>query len=133
MEDCIFCKIAAGEIPAFKIYEDDLCVATLDIGPASEGHTLIIPKKHYRDLTEMDEALLGSLFTVAKKIGTRQMARLGADGFNVVQNNGTAAGQTVMHFHMHVIPRYLNGPQMVTWEPEDPGMEALQAVYEKLK
>lgn len=133
MENCIFCKIVAGDIPSMRVYEDENCIATLDIGPASEGHTLIIPKQHFKDLTEMDEELLGKLLVVAKKIGMLQMERLGAVGFNIVQNNGVAAGQTVMHFHIHVIPRYENGPQMVTWEPTDPGMEALQKVFEKLK
>ena len=118
MENCIFCRIIAGEIPSMRIYEDQDCIATLDIGPAAKGHTLII---------------LGKLMKVAASVGMRQKERLSAAGFNIVQNNGEAAGQTVPHLHIHVIPRYEGGPVMVAWEPTDPGMDALQEVYEILK
>lgn len=132
MENCIFCKIVAGDIPSMKIYEDENCIATLDINPATTGHTLIIPKKHYKDVTEIDEATLGKLFSVAKTIGMRQMERLEADGFNIIQNNGTAAGQTVMHFHIHVIPRYKGGPVLGAWKPTEPDMETLKEICTKL-
>lgn len=133
MTDCIFCKIAAGEIPSMRVYEDTACIATMDIGPASPGHVLVIPKKHYADITEVEDEVLGKLFAVAKRIGIRQKERLGADGFNVVQNNGTAAGQTVPHFHIHVIPRYENDGQMVSWQPTSPSADSLQELCEKLK
>ena len=132
MDNCIFCRILAGEIPSMKVYEDDYAIATLDIGPASPGHTLIIPKKHCDDLIDMDEETAGKLLMTAKKIGLLQKERLGAAGFNLVQNNGEAAGQTVRHFHIHVIPRYEGGPEMVTWIPTDPGMEALGEIHKKL-
>ena len=91
MENCIFCKMVAGEIPSFKVYEDENCIAALDIGPATKGHTLIIPKTHYRDVTDnVDAELLGKLMKTAAMIGARQKEKLGADGFNVVQNNGEA-------------------------------------------
>ena len=110
-DNCIFCKIVAGEIPSLKIHEDETCIATLDIGPASKGHTLIIPKKHYDDVNDgTDPALLGKLMFTAAEIGKRQKKLLHADGFNIVQNNGEAAGQTVHHLHIHVIPRYEGGP-----------------------
>lgn len=134
MDNCIFCKIVAGDIPSMRVYEDEDCIATLDIGPAGRGHTLIIPKNHYDDITDnVDEALLGRLLKVAAMIGARQKERLHADGFNIVQNNGEAAGQTVKHLHIHVIPRYAGGPEMVAWVPGDPGKEELEEVFEILK
>ncbi len=133
MDNCIFCRIIAGDIPSRRVYEDENCIATLDIGPASKGHTLIMPKKHFQDLTEMDEELLGKLMITAKTVGIRQKERLGAAGFNIVQNNGIAAGQTVPHFHIHVIPRYEGGPEMAGWIPTEPSAEELDEVLEKLK
>lgn len=133
MEDCIFCKIINGDIPSMRVYEDEDCIATMDISPASPGHVLIIPRKHMQDLEGLDEALAGKLLMVAKEIGQRQKEALGADGFNVVQNNGAAAGQTVMHLHIHVIPRYAHGPQMVVWEPTSPSREHLAELCERLK
>ena len=132
MDNCIFCKIVAGGIPALKVYEDDDCIATLDINPATPGHTLIIPKEHHQDLTELNGELIGKLFTVAKNVGEKQMERLDAKGFNVVQNNGTVAGQTVMHFHIHVIPRYEGGPKVATWNPTEPDGGTLKLIREKL-
>lgn len=132
MDNCIFCLIIDGVIPSRRVYEDDVCIATLDIGPATPGHTLILPKKHYDDLLEMDEATAGHLMMVAKKIGALQMERLGAAGFNVVQNNREAAGQTVKHFHIHVIPRYDDGNVLVSWVPTEPSGEELDAVLAKL-
>ena len=134
MDNCIFCKIIAGEIPSMRIYEDDQCIATLDIGPASKGHTLVIPKSHYTDVTDgVPEELLGKLMKTASKIGVRQIEKLGAAGFNIVQNNGEAAGQTVRHLHIHVIPRYEGGPGMVGWEPTKPETAELQEVCELLR
>lgn len=115
--NCIFCKIANGEIPSTTVYEDDDFRAILDLGPAAEGHTLILPKNHYKDLTELDEAVAAKVFPLAGKIGKAMKASLGCAGFNVVQNNGEEAGQTVFHFHTHIIPRYAGGPKMVTWNP----------------
>jgi len=117
MDNCIFCKIIAGDIPSRKIYEDEDCIVMLDISPATKGHALILPKKHMENLLEAEEKLLGKLLGVAKMIGKRQMDVLGAKGFNVVQNNFPAAGQTVMHLHVHVIPRYEEGEQIVAWTP----------------
>lgn len=116
-ENCIFCKIANGEIPSAVVYEDALFRVILDLGPAAKGHALILPKGHYRDLTELPEELCGKGFALAGRIGAAMKQGLGAAGFNVVQNNGEAAGQTVFHFHIHVIPRYENGPEMVSWIP----------------
>lgn len=133
MNDCIFCKIIRGEIPSMQIYEDEYCVATMDISPATPGHVLILPKEHYKDLTEVDEFLAGKMLMAAKLIGERQVKKLGANGFNIVQNNGRAAGQTVMHFHIHVIPRYAGGTQIVAWEPTSPTTEQLVEIYTRLR
>ena len=107
MSDCIFCKIAGGEIPAATLYEDEDFRVILDLGPASRGHALILPKQHYANLYEMPDELLGKAMKKALK----------CDGLNLVQNNGTAAGQTVFHFHMHLIPRYDNDKVGLGWKP----------------
>ena len=133
MKDCIFCKIVDGEIPSMKIYEDDWCVAVMDISPATPGHTLVIPKEHFDSLEDLDEETAGKLMMVAKLIGFRQKNALGSEGFNIVQNNGRAAGQTVMHYHIHVIPRYAGGPQIVCWNPTSPTTEQLLEIYTRLK
>lgn len=116
-EKCIFCKIANGEIPSETIYEDSTFRAILDLNPASKGHALIIPKQHYRDVSDLEDDVAAKVLPLAAKIGVAMKKALGCAGFNLVQNNGSAAGQTVLHFHVHVIPRYEDGPAMVTWEP----------------
>lgn len=115
--NCIFCKIANGEIPSTTLYEDKDFRVILDLGPAARGHALLIPKEHYANLFELDDELAAKALVTAKKIGARMMKALGADGFNVVQNNGEAAGQTVFHFHMHLIPRYVGDQAGILWEP----------------
>lgn len=116
-ENCIFCKIAAGEIPSATIYEDDDFRVILDIEPASKGHALIIPKEHYASLYELPEELAAKVMGVAKKVITKMTDLLGCDGYNVLQNNGETAGQTVFHYHMHLIPRYQDDRVTITWEP----------------
>lgn len=104
--NCIFCKIAAGEIPSNTIYEDDKFKVILDLSPAAKGHSLIIPKEHYANLFELDEEVAAEAMKLAKKMATHMKEVLNCDGFNLLQNNGEVAGQTVFHFHMHLIPRY---------------------------
>ena len=116
-ENCIFCKIAAGEIPSATLYEDDDFRVILDLGPASKGHALILTKNHYRNLYDIDDEVASKAILLAKKMITKLTDVLNCDGYNIVQNNEEAAGQTVFHFHMHMIPRYANGPQMVLWNP----------------
>ncbi|MBE5928150.1 MAG: HIT family protein [Lachnospiraceae bacterium] len=118
-KDCIFCKIIAGDIPSRTVYEDDDFKAILDVAPASRGHVIILPKNHAKDITELADEDTKGIFAVAKKIAAMQMDVLGCDGVNVLQNNGEAAGQTVFHLHMHVIPRYKNDTVNVTWKPQD--------------
>lgn len=132
-ENCIFCKIANGEIPSSTVYEDEDFRVILDLGPASKGHSLILPKNHYKDLCEADPAVAAKILPLAGKIGSAMKAGLGASGFNVVQNNGISAGQTVFHLHVHVIPRYEGGPEMVTWNPGKADQNELAQTAEILK
>ena len=105
-KDCIFCKIAAGEIQSATLYEDGDFRVILDLGPASKGHALIIPKEHYRNLYDIDDEKAAKILPLAKKMINKMTEVLGCDGYNLVQNNEECAGQTVFHFHMHMIPRY---------------------------
>lgn len=116
-QNCIFCKIANGEIPSATIYEDEEFRAILDLGPASKGHALILPKTHAANLFELPDETAAKAMVLAKKLGRKLQEGLHADGLNVVQNNGEAAGQTVFHFHMHLIPRYEKDTVNVTWTP----------------
>ena len=124
-ENCIFCKIAAGEIPSTTLYEDDDFRVILDIEPASKGHALILPKEHYANLYELDDELAAKALVLAKKMITKMTDVLGCDGYNIVQNNEEAAGQTVFHFHMHLIPRYNDDGQSINWVPGKPSAEEL--------
>ena len=103
--DCVFCAIAAGEIPSFKIYEDDSVLAFLDVNPCAEGHTLVIPKTHVAGLLDAPAAVLAETVAAVQKVAERIRAQLPCDGFNVLQNNGACAGQSVSHLHFHIVPR----------------------------
>lgn len=116
-ETCIFCKIAAGEIPSATIYEDADFRVILDIEPAAKGHALVLPKEHYANLYELSDELASKALVVAKKVITAMTEVLGCDGYNVLQNNGEVAGQTVFHFHMHLIPRYKDDSVNIKWKP----------------
>lgn len=129
---CIFCKIANGEIPSTTVYEDEDFRAILDLGPAAKGHTLIIPKEHFDDVTDLDASLGAKVIPLAARIGKAMKAGLGCAGFNLVQNNGEAAGQTVKHFHLHVIPRYEGGPVIASWTPGEATAEEREATAKKI-
>ena len=132
-DDCIFCKIANGMFPAAKIYEDeDFCVI-LDLGPASKGHAFILPKERFQDVCELDGNVASKVLPLAGRIGKAMKEGLGCAGFNLVQNNGEEAGQSVMHFHMHIIPRYKGGPKMVAWEPKTLNQEEAKDIVEAVK
>ena len=135
--DCIFCKIAAGEIPSATLYEDEDFRVILDLGPAARGHALILPNAHYADLCEIPEELAAKAMILAKKIVSAGRKALRCDGYNIVQNNGEAAGQTVFHFHIHVIPRYTGDNAGVTWTPgtltEEDRQEITACMREALK
>jgi histidine triad (HIT) family protein len=113
---CVFCKIIAGEIPSATIYEDEDFKVIMDISPAAKGHAIMLPKKHFANLYEMDDQSASKALIVARKVATAMREELGCEGLNLVQNNGEAAGQTVFHFHMHLIPRYQGDKVNVTWE-----------------
>ena len=114
-DDCIFCTLANGEIPTATLYEDNDFRVILDLGPASKGHALILPKEHYDNLYELDDEIASKVLVLAKKMITRMTKALGCDGYNLVQNNGEAAGQTVHHFHLHLIPRYKDDQVGLGW------------------
>lgn len=131
-ETCIFCKIAAGEIPSVTLYEDDDFRVIMDIQPASKGHALILPKEHYANLYELSDELASKVLVLAKKMVTALTEILGCDGYNIVQNNGTVAGQTVFHFHMHLIPRYEDDNVTIGWEPGSLDEEVKEEILKKL-
>ena len=126
--NCIFCKIANGEIPSTTLYEDEDFRVILDLGPATRGHARLLPKNHFANLFELDDETAQKAILVAKKIAGKMKDALGADGFNLVQNNGEAAGQTVFHFHMHLIPRYENDNAGILWEPGETTPEDMAEV-----
>ena len=127
-DSCIFCKIANGEIPSKTLYEDEKFRVILDLGPATKGHALILPKDHFANLYELPEEEAKDVIVLAKKMAAKMTEKLGCDGFNLVQNNGEAAGQTVFHFHMHLIPRYENDNAGILWEPGETTPEDMAEV-----
>jgi len=133
MDNCIFCKLANGEIPTNSIYEDDDFNVILDNGPATVGHALILPKKHFENIYELPDDLAAKAIVLSKKVAQKMKEELSCDGLNLVQNNGEAAGQTVMHFHLHVIPRYENDGQNILWKPTEPDGVELREICAKLK
>lgn len=118
MQDCVFCKIIRGELPAVKIYEDGNALVFMDIGPIVKGHLLVIPKEHYADLAATPTAVLAELMGVVRKIAAAQKKALRADGINVMQSNGRAAGQVVDHIHFHVIPRFASDGHHWNWRAQ---------------
>ena len=119
-DDCIFCKLANGVFETNKIYEDDDFTVILDAAPATKGHALILPKEHYANIYELDGETAGKALKLAKKLAIHMTDKLGCDGFNIIQNNGEAAGQTVFHFHVHLIPRYKDDGAVLQWNPTSP-------------
>ncbi len=132
-DNCIFCRIASGEIPSATLYEDDDFRVILDLNPASKGHALILPKEHYRNLYDIDEELAAKAMVLAKKMIGRLTDVLECDGYNIVQNNEEAAGQSVFHFHMHMIPRYQNDGVGIGWKLGNLTEEDKEEILSKLK
>ncbi len=116
--NCIFCRIIGDEISSVSLYEDDDFKVIMDISPAAKGHAVLIPKKHFANLFELDEETAAKVFIVVSKVAKAMKEELQCDGLNILQNNGEAAGQTVFHFHIHLIPRYLDDAVQITWEHE---------------
>ena len=131
--DCIFCKIIAGEIPCFKLHEDDETLAFMDINPANEGHALVIPKEHAADVHAISESAIASTVLTAKKIASAIGKTLNPDGMNLVQCNGPAAAQSVMHFHMHVLPRCEGDDLKLNWGLKRGDMDAIGALAERIR
>jgi len=131
--DCIFCQIVAGEIPAQIIDEDERTIAFMDINPATRGHALVIPRRHARDLLEIDEEDLKATIVAAQRLARKVHDRLGADGVNLLNSRGGAAWQTVYHFHVHVIPRYEGDPLRLPWKPEEGDRQEIAAAAEALR
>jgi histidine triad (HIT) family protein len=132
-QDCIFCQIIAGEIPAQIIDEGEQTVAFMDINPATRGHALVVPRRHARDLLEIEPADLEAVVLTAQRVAARMPDRLGADGVNLLNSCGRAAWQTVFHFHMHVIPRYGGDPLRLPWTPGEGDAEEIKAAADALR
>ena len=131
--NCIFCKIANGEIPSRTLYEDERYRVILDLGPATKGHALVLPKEHFANIYEIPEDWAAGAVKIGQQIAVRMKERLHTDGVNLVQNNGEAAGQTVPHFHLHVIPRYQNDGQHILWKPGKASDAELDETVEAMK
>ena len=131
--NCIFCKIANGEIPSTTVYEDDMFRVILDLSPATKGHALILPKQHMANIYEMDEPTAQKVFVLASHIATAMKKALNCDGINIVQNNGEAAGQTVFHFHMHLIPRYQGDGVKLGWKQGTLTDEVKEEILTKIR
>ena len=126
-EDCLFCKIVAGNLPATIVDEDARTLAFMDINPATRGHALVIPRAHARDLHAIDPEDLQACAVAAQRLAERMRGRLGADGINLINSCGAAAWQTVFHFHVHVVPRYVGDPLELPWVPAPGEMDEIAA------
>ena len=133
MSDCIFCQIVSGQIPSSKVYEDEEVLAFLDITQVTKGHTLVIPKKPYRNMLEMDAEAASSLFARVPKIAKQLQEKLGASGVNIINNNEEAAGQTVFHTHVHLLPRFdATDGLKLTFETHEPDFAALAQLAQEI-
>lgn len=130
--DCIFCKIANGEIPSRTLYEDEDFRVIMDLVPATKGHSLILPKEHYKNIYEIADDTAAKVLPLAKKMAALMTEKLGADGFNIVQNNNEVAGQTVFHFHVHLIPRYNDDNQSLVMKPQEMTDAQLDVIKEQI-
>lgn len=130
--NCIFCKLANGEIPTNSIYEDNNFKVILDNAPATKGHALILPKSHYKNLYELPDETAAEVMKLAKKMAVSMTEKLGCDGFNLLQNNNEVAGQTVFHFHMHLIPRYADDNQRLAMPPMEITPDEIAKVRDEL-
>lgn len=131
--NCIFCKIVAGEIPCFKLYEDDGTLAFMDINPANDGHCLAISKSHFEDLYEAADGEVGKVAETARKLAKAVRDAVNPDGLNLIQSNGPGAAQSVMHFHIHVLPRKLGDELKINWGLKPGSREAIAALAEKIR
>ena len=131
-DNCIFCKIVAGEIPCFKLYEDDRTIAFMDINPANEGHALAVVKEHWPNIHEIPADLAGATTATAKRVAAAVEVALSPDGINLIQANGPGAGQSVHHLHIHIMPRIEGDDLKINWGLNPGDMDAIKATYEKV-
>jgi len=131
--DCLFCKIVAGDLPATVVHRDERTVAFMDINPGTTGHLLVIPREHAKDLLEIDPEDLAAVARSAQRLARRAKDVLGADGINLINSCGAEAWQTVFHFHVHVIPRYVGDPLRLPWIPGPGNLDAIKAAGEELR
>lgn len=131
--DCIFCQIVAGELPAQVVDEDERTLSFMDISPATRGHALVIPRRHARNLLEIEPEELAATVQAAQRLAKRVSERLGADGVNLLNSCGSAGWQTVFHFHIHVIPRYEDDPLRLPWQPKPGDVEEIARTAEELR
>ena len=131
--NCLFCKIVGGEVPSTRVAEDERTVAFMDINPATRGHALVVPRAHSRDLQEVGEEDLAACMAMARRVAGRAVEALGADGVNLLNCQGSAAWQTVFHFHVHVVPRYEDDPLRLPWIPEPGDGDEIAAAGERLR
>jgi histidine triad (HIT) family protein len=132
-QDCIFCKIVAGELPATIVDEDERTIAFMDINPGTRGHALVVPRVHAHDLLSIEPSELAAVANAAQRLAIRAKERLRADGVNVINSCGAAAWQTVFHFHLHVIPRYEGDPMRLPWLPAPGDPAEIAAAAERLR
>lgn len=132
MKACVFCAIVSGSAPAFRIYEDDVVLGFLDIHPATEGHSLVVPKQHVVDVFDAPEPVAEAVMLGAVRVAGLLRDALPLDGINLVQATGEAAWQTIFHLHVHVVPRYRGDPLQLPWRPSSPGKDELAAVYSRV-
>ena len=132
-QECIFCKIASGQIPSAKIYEDEIVVAFLDIGPISDGHTLVMPHQHFEKVHNCPPELLGQIWTRLGRIAEAVASATGADGYNVLCNNGRAAGQLVDHLHFHIVPRKTGDGVFAKWPSYKYRPGQVEIIAEKIR
>lgn len=132
-DNCIFCKIAKGEIPSATLYEDKDFRVILDVMPASKGHALILPKNHASNLYELEDSVAAKMLPLAKRVITKMTEILGCDGYNILQNNGECAGQTVFHYHMHLIPRYKGDDLVISWNSGTLDDECKKEILSKIQ
>lgn len=131
--DCIFCRIVAGEIPSFKLLEDDRILSFMDINPANEGHCLVIPKAHAPSLFESDDGSIAAVATACRRVADAVRRTLDPPGINLMQANGPAAGQSVFHLHFHVIPRRADDGLLFNWEPQPGDLDAIGRLAERIR
>jgi histidine triad (HIT) family protein len=131
-DNCIFCKIANGEIPSRTLYEDNEFRVIMDLNPATKGHALILPKEHFKNLYEISDETASKVLPLAKKMATLMTEKLGCEGFNLIQNNNEIAGQSVFHFHMHLIPRYTDDNQNLVMKPNEVSPEELDKIKDQI-